>query len=79
MAMVLTFQKPTQRNRFGKIPEDLSGSTLERGMCEKKQQELGRPYMFLLLLKRQYDKKDLKHERGNLETETSLSSNLLLK
>ena len=42
MAMVLTTQKPTRRNRYGKVPEDLPGSTLERGMRERKRQELGR-------------------------------------
>ena len=42
MAMVLTRQKPTQRNRLGEVPEGLPGSTLERGMREKKRQELER-------------------------------------
>ena len=40
MAMVLTSQKPKQRNRFGKILVGLLGSTLERGMCKEKRQEL---------------------------------------
>ncbi len=35
-AMVLTYQKPTQRNRFGESPEGLPGSTLERGMRGEK-------------------------------------------
>jgi hypothetical protein len=46
-AMVLTLQKPTQRQRFGELPEGLSGSTLERGMRGEKRQELGRPSWFL--------------------------------
>jgi len=46
--MVLTPQKPTQRKRFGKLPEGLPGSTLERGMRGEKRQELGRPVGFLL-------------------------------
>ena len=40
--MVLTSQKPMQRNRIGEVPEALPGSTLERGICEKKRQELER-------------------------------------
>ena len=31
-----------QRNRFGEVPEALPGSTLERGIYEKKRQELER-------------------------------------
>ena len=34
MAMVLTRQKPTQRKRYGELPEGLPGSTVERGMRE---------------------------------------------
>jgi hypothetical protein len=48
MAMVLTVQKPTQRNRQGEVPEDLPGSTLERGMRERKRQELGRSLRLLI-------------------------------
>jgi hypothetical protein len=47
MAMVLTAQKPTQREHFGEFSEGLPGSTLERGMCREKRQELGRPAWFL--------------------------------
>ena len=48
MAMVLTPQKPIQRDRFfGEISEGLPGSTLERGMRGEKRQELGRPVRFL--------------------------------
>jgi len=36
MAMVLTHQKPTQRDRFGEVSEGLPGSTLEHGMHEEK-------------------------------------------
>ena len=36
MAMMLTSQKPTQRDRLGEVPEDLPGSTIERGMRERK-------------------------------------------
>ena len=43
MAMVLTSQKPTQRDRYGEVPEGLPGSTLERGRREEKRQELERP------------------------------------
>ncbi len=42
-AMLLTQQKPTQTDRYGKVREGLPGSTLERGMRAKKCQELGRP------------------------------------
>ena len=49
MAMVLTPQKPIQRQRFfGELPEGLPGSTLERGMRGEKRQELGRPCGFQL-------------------------------
>ena len=49
MAMVLTRQKPIQRDRFfGEISEGLPGSTLERGMRGEKRQELGRPVRFRL-------------------------------
>ena len=48
MAMVLTPQKPIRRERFGKLPEGLPGSTLERGMRGEKRQELGRPVGFRL-------------------------------
>jgi len=51
MAMVLTTQKPTRRNRQGEVPEGLPGSTLERGMRERKRQELGRSCRFLILQK----------------------------
>src|ERR1700675_421707 len=47
MAMALTHQKPTQRKRFGELPEGLPGSILERGMRGEKCQELGRPALFL--------------------------------
>ena len=72
-AMVLTCQKPTQRNRFSEVSEGLPGSTLERGMCGEKRQELGSPWRFLnhwrergMLLQ---EIRILSHERGNLETE----------
>ena len=52
MAMVLTTQKPTQRNRQGEVPEGLPGSSLERGMRERKRRELGRSYRFLIPQKR---------------------------
>jgi hypothetical protein len=47
MAMVLTAQKPIQRERFGEFSEGLPGSALERGMCREKRRELGRPAWFL--------------------------------
>jgi len=47
ITMVLTAQKPTQRDRDGEVFEGLPGSTLERGMCGEKRQELGRPERFL--------------------------------
>jgi len=48
MAMVLTVQKPKQRDRDGEVSEGLPGSTLERGTCREKRRELGRPEEFLL-------------------------------
>ena len=48
MAMVLTSQKPTQRNRQGEVSEDLPGSTIERGMRERERRELGRFFRFLI-------------------------------
>jgi hypothetical protein len=50
MAMVLTAQKPTQRERIGEFSEGLPGSALERGMRREKRRELGRPEGFLLKL-----------------------------
>jgi hypothetical protein len=51
MAMVLTTQKPTQRHGQGEVSEGLPGSTLERGMRERKRQELGRSCRLLILRK----------------------------
>jgi len=65
-AMVLTSQKPIQRNHFGEVPEGLPGSTLEHGMCEEKHQELGRPCLFLLVEKRLA--RDADNEPRNGET-----------
>jgi hypothetical protein len=48
MAMVLTAQKPTQRDRSGEVSEDLPGSTLEHGTCGEERQELGITDEFLL-------------------------------
>src|SRR2546426_6938226 len=42
MAMVLTCQKPTQKNRRGDVPDGLPVSTLERGRRGEKRQELER-------------------------------------
>jgi len=79
MAMVLTTQKPTRRNRYGKVPEDLPGSTLERGMRERKRQELGRSFRFLIQRKwvgrRPQGIRILSHGRGNPETEAGRSLN----
>ena len=60
MAMVLTAQKPTRRNREGEVPEGLPGSTLERGMCGERRRELGRPWRFLSCWKdgREVDARD---------------------
>ena len=55
MAMVLTSQKPTQRNRQGEVSEDLPGSTIERGMRERERRELGRFFRFLIPQKRLED------------------------
>jgi len=52
MAMVLTAQKPTQRERIGEFSEGLPGSALERGipkdigtMCvERNVKNLGDPH-----------------------------------
>ena len=79
MAMVFTPQKPTQRDRFGEIPEDLPGSTERVGLRGKKRQELGRPYR---LLPRTGDARKsshgiwiMSHGRGNPDTEVGRSLN----
>jgi hypothetical protein len=63
-AMLLTQQKPTQTDRLpralvlkavGEVREGLPGSTLERGMCEEKRQEPGRPCWLLIRLKIRLD------------------------
>jgi hypothetical protein len=41
--MVLTPQKPTQRDRFGEIPEDLPGSTKSVVCVERSVRNLGGP------------------------------------
>ena len=43
MAMGLTPQKPTQRDRFGEIPEDLPGSTKSVVGVERSVRNLGGP------------------------------------
>jgi hypothetical protein len=43
MAMVLTAQKPTQRERIGELSEGLPGSTKSVACDERNAQELGRP------------------------------------
>jgi len=43
MAMVLTPQKPTQRDRFGEIPEGLPGSTKSVVCVERGVKNLGDP------------------------------------
>jgi len=43
MAMALTHQKPTQRDRFGEIPEGLSGSTKSVVGVERGVKNLGGP------------------------------------
>ncbi len=43
MAMVLTPQKPTQRDRFGEIPEGLPGSTKSAVCVERSVKNLGGP------------------------------------
>lgn len=45
---MLTRQKPTQRKRFGELPEGLPGSTKSVGLRGEKRQELGRPVGFRL-------------------------------
>jgi hypothetical protein len=42
-AMVLTLQKPTQRKRFGELPEGLSGSTKSVVCVERNVKNLGGP------------------------------------
>jgi hypothetical protein len=43
MAMVLTVQKPTQRNRVGEVPEGLPGSTKSVACVERNDRNLGDP------------------------------------
>jgi hypothetical protein len=43
MAMVLTVQKPTQREQIGELSEGLPGSTKSVACVERNAQELGRP------------------------------------
>src|SRR5574337_966112 len=42
-AMVLTRQKPTQRDREGEVPEGLPGSTKSAGCVERSVENLGGP------------------------------------
>jgi len=43
MAMVVTPQKPPQRERFGELPEDLSGSTKSVVGVERSGENVGGP------------------------------------
>ena len=43
MAMVLTDQKPTQRNHIGEVPEGLPGSTKSVACVERNVENLGDP------------------------------------
>ena len=43
MAIVLTDQKPTQRNRIGEVPEGLPGSTKSVACVERNVENLGDP------------------------------------
>ena len=48
IAMVKDLEAYTEEPRQEKVPEDLPGSTLERGMRERKRQELGRSFRLLI-------------------------------
>ena len=52
MAMVLTHQKPTRRNRIGEVLEGLPGSTKSMVCVERSTQELGRPTRLLFRVAR---------------------------
>jgi hypothetical protein len=62
--MVLTNQKPRQRNRYGEISEGLPGSTIERGMRVEKCQELGRTCWLLIEGKRWQGIRIMSHKLG---------------
>ena len=59
-----TPQKPTQRTRIGELPEDLSGSILERGRRGEKRQARGRPVGFRLRAGRVVRHTDLEPRQG---------------
>src|SRR5712692_8408698 len=67
--MVLTTQKPIQRNQFGEVSEGLPGSTLERGMRVEKRQELGRPCGFQREGKRWQGIRIMSHALGKPSTQ----------
>ena len=58
MAMVLTHQKPTRRNRIGEVPEGLPGSTKSMVCVKRNEQELGRPRWFPLQAGRPFREKE---------------------
>jgi len=45
-AMVWTFQKPTQSNRYGEVAEGLPGSGKSVARVKRDTKELGRPRWF---------------------------------
>jgi hypothetical protein len=79
MAMVVTPQKPTQRDRFGEIPEDLSGSTKSVVCVERSVRNLGGPTGSYCERetrgKAAQGLRIMSHGRGNPDTEVGRSLN----
>ena len=73
MAMVLTRQKPTQRKRFGELPEGLPGSTKSVGCVERSVRNLGGPWGSGGGRTVSHGIRILSHARGNLDTEVGRS------
>ena len=73
MVMVLTRQKPTQRKRFGELPEGLPGSTKSVGCVERSVRNLGGPWGSCGGKAVSYGIRILSHGRGNLDTEVGRS------
>ena len=73
MAMALTPQKPIQRERLGKLPEGLPGSTKSVGGVERSVRNLGDPRGSDCGKAVSHGIRILSHARGNPDTDVGRS------
>ena len=68
-AIVYAYEKPTQRNRFGEIPEACRGHQ-DMACMERSVEELGRSHGFLRFTDEPQGGRLARHRRGNPDPET---------